>query len=142
MDLMVHDVPIACINQAAVTYQVPAPIIISILSIEGGRNGMASKNKDGSLDYGPMQVNSRWEKTLTKYGITRNDLQYKPCVNVAVGTWILAQSIADGKNIWHGIGIYHSRTAAFNERYRNKVKHYYSWLTNIIEPQKSGSVTK
>jgi len=142
MDLMVHDVPIACINQAAVTYQVPAPIIISILSIEGGRNGMASKNKDGSLDYGPMQVNSRWEKTLIKYGITRNDLQYKPCVNVAVGTWILAQSIADGKNIWHGIGIYHSRTAVFNKRYRNKVKHYYSWLTNIIEPQKSYSVTE
>jgi soluble lytic murein transglycosylase-like protein len=133
MDLTIYDVPIQCINQAAVTYQVPAPVIISILKVEGGKNGMASKNKDGSIDFGPMQINSRWLGKLARYGITKNDLQYKPCVNVAVGAWILAQSIASGKDVWRGIGAYHSRTEAFNKRYRLKAQHYYNWLVNVIK---------
>lgn len=136
MTLLIHDVPIECINQAATVYQVPAAMIISILKTEGGRNGDASKNKDGSIDYGPMQINSRHLEKLTKYGITKRDLQYNPCVNVAVGAWILAKSIADGKDIWHGVGIYHSRTRSFNEKYRNKVKKFYNWIAEIMGPQR------
>ena len=118
MSLIIHDVPIECINQAAVTYSVPATMIISILKTEGGRNGEANLNKDGTYDYGPMQVNGRWVEKVSRYGITRHDLQYNSCVNVAVGTWILALSIADGKDLWHGVGIYHSRTKLFNQRYQ------------------------
>jgi len=132
MSLIIHDVPIECINQAAITYQVPATMIISILKTEGGRNGVASRNKDGSYDYGPMQINSRWLEKIAPYGITKQDLQYKPCVNVAVGAWILALSIADGKDIWHGVGIYHSRTEVFNQRYRQKVEHFHNWLIDAI----------
>ena len=137
MSLIIHDVPIECINQAAITYQVPATMIISILKTEGGKSGMASLNKDGTYDYGPMQINSRWIEKVSRYGITKHDLQYKPCVNVAVGAWILAQSIADGKNLWHGVGIYHSRTGFFNQKYRQKVKSFHDWLTNVIMFDKS-----
>lgn len=136
MTILIHDVPLECINKAATTYQVPAPVIISILKTEGGRNGSASKNKDGSIDYGPMQVNSCWVEKLSRYGITKKDLQYDPCVNVAVGAWILAQSIASGKDVWHGVGIYHSRTEVFNHKYRHKVKKIYNWIMSIIKGDK------
>lgn len=54
MSLLIHDVPIECINQAATAYHVPATMIIAILKTEGGKNGEAGKNKDGSYDYGSM----------------------------------------------------------------------------------------
>lgn len=131
--LIIHDVPIECINHAAVTYNVPAALIISILKTEGGKNGMASKNTDGTYDYGPMQINTCWLKKVAKYGFTQHDLQYDPCVNVAVGAWILAQGIADGKNIWNGVGNYHSHTPALNARYNSKVQKHHKWLSNIID---------
>ena len=133
MSLLICDVPIECINHAAISYHVPATMIISILKTEGGKQGEASKNKNGSIDYGPMQINSCHFEKLAKYGITKTDVQYNPCVNVAVGTWLLAQSIAAGKDVWHGVGIYHSRTKIFNERYREKAQAYYRQVINIIK---------
>lgn len=134
MTLIIHDVPIECINHAAITYHVPATVIISILKTEGGKNGVASPNKDGTYDYGPMQINSRWLPKIARYGITKKDLQYDPCINVAVGTWILVLSIAEGKDVWHGIGIYHSHTDSLNQKYRQKVQYFHKWLTDIIVP--------
>ena len=133
--LLIQDVPMECINHAATTYQVPAALIVSILKTEGGSSGKASRNSNGSVDYGPMQVNSCHLKRLAQYGITKDDLQYKPCVNVVVGAWLLAKSIASGKSIWHGVGIYHSRTDHFNEKYRDRVKRSYNWITDMIKPK-------
>src|SRR5882762_4685919 len=93
--LEIHDVPIECINQAAIVYHVPATLILSVLAVEGGRVGLVSVNKNGSVDYGPMQINSVWLSKLRPYGYTANRLQYDPCANVMVGTWILAQNIAN-----------------------------------------------
>lgn len=132
MSLLIHDVPIECINQAATAYHVPATMIIAILKTEGGRNGEASKNKDGSYDYGSMQINSCWLEKIAHHGYTKHDIQYDPCKNVAVGAWILAQSMASGKNVWNGVGNYHSRTKHLNERYHLKVEKYHQWLDQII----------
>lgn len=132
MSLLIHDVPIECINQAATAYHVPATMIIAILKTEGGKNGEASKNKDGSYDYGSMQINSCWLETIAHHGYTQHDIQYDPCKNVAVGAWILAQSMASGKNAWNGVGNYHSRTKHLNERYYLKVAKYHQWLDQII----------
>ena len=42
--LLIHGVPVECINQAAVTYYVPPQVIISVLNVEGGKVGMAKPN--------------------------------------------------------------------------------------------------
>jgi len=84
-----------------------------------------------------MQINSCWVEKLTKYGITKTDLQYNPCINVAVDTWILAQSIASGKDLWHGVGNYNSQTICFNRRYREKAQRLHELVLNIIHPKKA-----
>lgn len=137
--LIINDVPIECINQAAVAYNVPATLIVSVLKTEGGRKGLASRNRDGTYDYGPMQINSRWLKEISYYGYTKHDIQYNPCKNVAVGAWILAQSVAEGKTVWHGVGNYHSHTPSLNEKYHGKVQHYHSWLNGVINKERSVS---
>ena len=134
---LINDVPIECINHAAVAYHVPATMIISILKTEGGRNGMKSPNTDGTYDYGPMQINSRWLGTLARYGYTVNDLQFDPCINVSVGAWILATNIADGKTVWNGVGNYHSHTPHLNITYSQKVQHFHHWLTKVINQDKT-----
>lgn len=130
--LVIHGVPIECINQAAVTYHVPASLILSVLSVEGGDVGTASPNKNGSFDYGPMQINTLWLSKIRPYGYTREMIQYDPCVNVSVGAWILSTNIADSQDLWYGIGGYHSYTPGLNYSYRNKVWNVYDLLSRYL----------
>jgi hypothetical protein len=136
--LLVHGVPIECINQAAVTYHVPAALIISILGVEGGTVGMAKPNANGTDDYGPMQINTIWLDKIKPYGYTREQIQYDACANVMVGTWILGRNIADSPDLWRGIGGYHSYTAPLNRDYQYKVWNYYELLARYLShPAKS-----
>ncbi len=134
--LLIHGVPIECINQAAVTYFVPAKVIISVLAVEGGRVGMASPNKNGTFDYGPMQINSIWLPTIAPYGYTRDQIQYDPCVNVMVGAWILSNKIsaiaANSNDYWRGVAGYHSATPNLNSRYQTKVLTNYQLLSQVL----------
>ena len=135
--LRIHGVPVECINQAALTYFVPAKIIISVLTVEGGEPGMASPNHNGTFDYGPMQINSIWLSKVAAYGYTKAQIQYDPCVNVMVGTWILSGKIAatvadNGKNYWTGVAGYHSLTPDLNSRYQNKVLTNYRLLSELL----------
>lgn len=135
--LFINDVPIECINKAAMGYYVPAKLIISVLKTENGHAGTASKNKNGTVDLGPMQINSAWLPTLYRYGFTRQDVQYDPCKNVEVGTWILSQGIASEVFLDKGIGDYHSHSTYYNVKYRTKVKHYLQQIEYIIKNGKS-----
>ncbi len=130
--LLIHGVPIECINQAAVTYYVPAKVIISVIATEGGDVGVAHPNKNGTYDYGPMQVNSSWLPKIRKYGYTQELLQYDPCVNVMAGTWILSTKIVQSTDFWRGVANYHSFTPTLNARYKMKVINYYQLLTKIL----------
>ncbi len=129
---MINDVPLDCINKAAILYQVPATIILSVLKQENGKNGDAIKNKNGTFDYGVMQINSTWLPRIAAYGYTREDIQYNACKNVYVGTWILGQSIAEGKDVWLGIGNYHSHTPSHNQTYRNGIYKNYKKITYTL----------
>jgi soluble lytic murein transglycosylase-like protein len=130
--LEIHDVPIECINQAAINYHVPAALIISILAIEGGRVGSASSNKNGTFDYGPMQINSIWMPKIQAYGYTKEQIQYDPCSNVTVGAWILSQNITQSSTVWRGVGGYHSHTPALSDRYQTKVSEVYQLLARYL----------
>ncbi|MEN9450840.1 MAG: Soluble lytic murein transglycosylase and related regulatory protein [Pseudomonadota bacterium] len=131
--LEIHGVPIECINQAAITYHVPATLILSILAVENGKKGSASHNRNGTFDYGPMQINSIWLSKIRRYGYTRQQLQYDPCTNVNVGTWILSQQIAnDSSSLWRGVGSYHSHSASLNHNYQVKVSEVYRLLASYL----------
>ncbi len=132
LPLFISDVPLACINQAAQEYHVPAILIISVLNVERGRAGVISKNKNGSADFGSMQINSSWWPELYRYHITKRDVIYDPCTNVKVGAWILAQSIAESRNLLVGVGDYNSHTPGYNHAYQYKVRQSYTWLEKYL----------
>lgn len=120
-----NDVPAECVNAAAQAYHVPATLILSIIKIENGRNGLKKRNANGSYDYGPLQINSWWLPKLAPYKITRWDLQYDPCKNVMVGAWILAQTLTETRVLARGVGNYNSHTPHLNQRYAAAVMKWY-----------------
>lgn len=130
--LIINDVPIECINQAAIVYQVPASLLISVLKVENGRAGMAQPNRNGTFDYGPMQINSIWLKKLTPYGYTQQQVQYDPCINMFVGAWILSHELSNSPAVWQGVGNYHSHTPMENAPYQTKVHGIYQKMMNYI----------
>ena len=105
---------------------------VPVLAVEGGAVGLASANKNGTVDYGPMQINSIWLSKIRLYGYTQHQLQYDPCVNVKVGAWILSQNIANAATTWRGVGSYHSHTAILNQQYQTKVSEVYQLLANYL----------
>jgi len=130
--LLINGVPVECINQAAVAFHVPAVIIASVLTVENAKAGSATTNRNGTYDYGSMQINTVWVDKLHQYGYTKEEIKNNPCTNVWVGTWILSQKIARGKDFWHGVGGYNSFHLPQNYRYQRKVaKKYYSLMSYL-----------
>lgn len=110
-----------CILKSAYKYNVHPGLIEAIIIVESGFNPLAvNHNKNGSVDVGLMQINSFWFPTLRKYGISVRDL-FDPCVNVEVGTWILAQCIARYGYTWEAVGCYNAVNPVKRKRYAWKV---------------------
>ncbi|MDD3444789.1 MAG: lytic transglycosylase domain-containing protein [Zavarzinia sp.] len=105
---------LSCVLQASQLYGVPPAGILAVMRAEAGRLGAVSENRNGSRDIGPMQVNSLWLAPLADgWGVDEATaeaaLRDRPCTNIAVGTWILADCIRrrDG-DFWAGVGCYHA----------------------------------
>lgn len=108
-----------CFEEAGQMYGVSPEILYNIASVESGFNPAAlNKNKNGSYDYGLMQINSSWAKTL---GPERWKALSDPCTNVKTGAWILSQCLSRYGYTWQGIGCYNSRTPDLNRKYAQKI---------------------
>lgn len=105
---------VACVMNAASIYGIPPAGIYAVMAAEGGTMGEISENTNGSRDIGLMQVNSLWLAPLSRrWGVdeaTAEDaLLNKPCTNISVGTWILAECVQRrGGDFWAGVGCYHA----------------------------------
>ena len=133
LPLTVSQVPLSCINSVAQEFHIPAKLIISVLNVEGGKVGESSRNKNGTYDLGPMQINSSWWPTLYAYGITPQQVLFDPCINLKVGGWILSKNIADAKDLLTGVGDYNSSTFIINKNYSYRVRIRYTDLTKILK---------
>lgn len=129
-----------CVEVAARHYLLPSALLRAIRSQEGGSSGAWRMNADGSVDYGVMQINSRWLPQLAREGYTASVLTYDACACIAAGAWILARALADrsawnradadARAYWRAVGDYHSHTPQRNRRYAEQVWTRYLRLTS------------
>ncbi len=115
-----------CIFAAAQTYSVPAPVLLGILHVEGGRVGQAVLNTNGTHDLGPMQINTIWMPELARHwqvseSRAKQMVRDDACINIGVGAWILRKKMNDTGSLYQGIAWYHSATPKFGHKYRDKV---------------------
>lgn len=79
-----------CVAEAAQRYEVPQLLLYSVWSKERGEVGKTSKkNRNGTYDIGPFQINSSWLPKLAQFGIDEERLTWDACSNIHVGAWIL-----------------------------------------------------
>lgn len=89
-----------CFDAAGVKYHIDPLLLKAIATGESSlRPGITNINRDKntgralSTDYGLMQVNSTHIPSLIAQGFIRSpqELLTRPCLNVQIGTWILAK---------------------------------------------------
>ena len=100
--------------------------------------------KASSTDYGLMQINSTHIPKLIKMGVIKKseDLITKPCLNIHIGSWILARHFQICGVSWNCLGSYN---AGFRkdrhetrEQYANKIWRIYRDMKGICLPGQGG----
>ena len=82
-----------CVNYTSQHFGVPTALLDAVHEIEAGYPGAINRNRNGTIDMGPMQHNSRTAGDLQrKYGVNPTDLMWNECVAVWVTGWELATS--------------------------------------------------
>ena len=118
---------LACMALVAAMNQVPPRALAAIAAVEGGQPGQASRNRDGTEDLGPMQVNTRWLPAIAAatggtVDSARARLLGDECFNVSAGAAILRTYLAEEHgNLLQAVGDYHSHTPLLNQAYRIRV---------------------
>lgn len=117
-----------CVQTAARHFKINPEVIHALLRVEGGKIGTISRNKNGSYDLGPMQLNTIHLPDIKEHfpQVTWRDIAYKPCVNIGMGTWILYNRLQETPNFWKGVGNYHSKTDKHRRTYLKKVYGAYA----------------
>lgn len=109
LDGHIGQVFVRCARQAARKYGVPVPILSGIARVEGGRPGKVRTDRNGTRDYGVMQVNEVWLGKLKRaLGITRRELNRQVCPNVIAAAYILAKYHGTYGDWWQAVEAYHA----------------------------------
>jgi soluble lytic murein transglycosylase-like protein len=108
-----------CFEEAGEQYQVSPELLWAIAKVESKFNPAAIHyNKNGSYDFGVMQVNSSWAPRLGK---KRWAALGDPCYNVKVGAWVLADCLQRYGVTAEGIGCYNALDSGKRGVYADKV---------------------
>jgi soluble lytic murein transglycosylase-like protein len=115
-----------CFEEAGVEYGINPQILKAIARVESNYKPRAINwNKNGTYDFGVMQINSSWYYTLGKdWWMTLGD----PCSNIRGGAKILSGCMKKYGYTWEAIGCYNSQTPSKRDKYAYAV---YRQLKNI-----------
>lgn len=96
--------------------------------------GELALNSNGTIDLGPMSINTVWLPSLARhYRTTEPELKHRlatnGCANVAAAALILKRHIVKHGDVWEGVANYHSSNPEKQSRYLMRVR---SSLTQIV----------
>ncbi|MFN3598420.1 MAG: lytic transglycosylase domain-containing protein [Aquificaceae bacterium] len=119
-----------CFFDAGKRYQVDPILLIAITKGESNFNPRAVNiNRNGTRDYGIMQINSYW---LEKYKIPKEWI-FEPCYNIHFGAMVLRRCMDKYSSINLAIDCYNKGERAkgntpYVERVLRNYKRYYTML--------------
>lgn len=115
-----------CFQDAGEAYGVSPLLLEAIMIVESqGNAGAINHNRDGSYDFGLMQINSSWAKP---WGLEVWKTLGDPCVNVYAGAYVLADCIKQFGQTWEAVGCYNARSKDNKIDYVRKVKAVFERL--------------
>lgn len=115
-----------CFEKAAKKHNVPLSILFAVSFTESSFKPHAkNKNRNGTRDYGFMQINSIWAKQAPQMGYSWQQVKTNPCTNVMFGSHIL-------KSNKKRLGSWRAAVGAYNAGFAKSAKakkrrqHYYN----------------
>lgn len=98
-----------CFDKAGRDYRIDPDLLRAIAWHESKHNTAAiGKNKDGTVDIGIMQINSRNFYHLEKFGITQYHIKNDPCMNIYTGAYYLSSAFSRWGYNWTSVGAYNA----------------------------------
>ncbi|MDW8066227.1 MAG: lytic transglycosylase domain-containing protein [Aquificaceae bacterium] len=119
-----------CFFEAGKRYGVDPILLISIAKVESNFNSKAVNiNKNGSRDYGIMQINTYW---VNKYKIPL-DWLYEPCYNIHFGAMVLKKCMLTYNQVHLAVDCYNKGSkakghGAYVEKVFRNYRKYYGML--------------
>ena len=108
-----------CFEEAGRAHGISHELLQSIARVESGLNSKSvNKNRNGSSDFGLMQINSAWIDVLH---LNRDELISNPCYNVMTGAGILRQCIDRYGYTWEAVGCYNAKSKSKRVGYSWKI---------------------
>ncbi len=122
-DIPMTPVTAECIQMVSEIHALPEVLLYALLQTEGGAVGHQNKNENGSVDMGPMQINTIWNRQLQGMQVDTTELTNNGCKNIAIGAAILHKYIQEKRDLWKGIGRYNAtdKRPDIQDAYSNKV---------------------
>lgn len=111
-------------QKAGKKYNVDPYMLLSIAEVESNFDASAiTRNKNGTVDIGIMQINECWFSQLKKHtpNPRKSLLSYE--YNIDIGAWVLAQCISRFGDSWKAVDCYNkgTRDPRENSYYNHKV---------------------
>ena len=85
---------LGCLTEAAAMHRLPPAMLVVLLTVEGGTLGHVSRNTNGTVDIGPMQVNTVWVPRIAAHWRTTPASTYaalRDNLGLAIGDDLLAR---------------------------------------------------
>lgn len=124
----------SCFDQAGDRYRVAPHLLRAIAKQESGMNPkVVHTNKDGTKDYGLMQINDRWMSHLNQFGISKESLM-DPCQNIHVSAYIIRGLYNRYGENWSAVGHYNAAHRIKRAMYAWKI---YKHLTKSGEQKEN-----
>ncbi len=115
-----------CIHRAAFGRPWLEKTLWGLRDQEGGWIGAAIRNRNGSYDLGPFQINSWWVPRIAariRYpdAAVTYWLRMDPCFNAEAARWIILTVLRSSTSYWQAVGRYHSPERLRGTRYAASV---------------------
>lgn len=121
----------ACFKNASAKYGVPLEFLHAISFTESSfRHSSKNSNRNGTRDYGLMQVNSLWAKQAAKMGYQWAKVKKNPCTNIMFGSLILKNNKKRLGNWKSAIGAYNAGFANTPKAKKRRNNYYYKVMRN------------
>ncbi|AJI94148.1 transglycosylase SLT domain protein [Yersinia ruckeri] len=128
----------SCLIQASKRWNIPPIILEAIINKESSWKEKAlNSNKNGSHDFGLMQVNSIHIASLKSAGIiTSKPMLLDPCNNIHAGAYLLSLKFKKYGYSWKAVGAYHSETPYRRDKYAEDIMKTVSSGTDFSKHKK------
>lgn len=115
----------SCFKAAAEKHNVPLHLLLAISYTESRfKPYVKGHNRNGTSDYGLMQINSIWSKQAKKMGHNWQAIKTDPCANVMFGSHILKYNRKRMGSWQAAVGAYHAGFGKTPKAKKRRQRYY------------------